>query len=90
LTEVFSETRIQPVASLSSRTGATPVHIRELRTFFVSYNGRVPETTLKKLLFAALLVAAFVLGVAIAASIWEGGWKIDDSLESSDSDNRAP
>jgi hypothetical protein len=62
----------------------------ELRTFFVSYNGMVPETTWKRLLFAALVVAAFVLGVAIAASVWEGGWKVDDHAESSDSDNRAP
>jgi hypothetical protein len=48
----------------------------------------VPGTTRKKLLFTALLVAAFALGFAIAVSMWEGGWGVDDGSDSSESANR--
>ena len=34
----------------------------------------------KKLLFAALLVAAFAVGVMVAASMWEGGWGVDSDI----------
>ena len=48
----------------------------------------VPGTTRKKLLFTALLVTAFALGFAIAVSMWEGGWGVDDGSDSSESANR--
>jgi hypothetical protein len=44
----------------------------------------VPETPQKKLLFAALLVAAFASGFAIATSMWEGGWGVDASVDIQD------